>query len=212
MKKIISIVLSVILLLGGGVGLYFGVIKNNSPDLRVSIEDMTLTIGATGRLNYSCSIDDALVTFTVTDESVASVSYVSGVATVTANSVGSTEITLNANYKTFQNSCTATITVVQSSQGNEDTNDDALTFENLQNVTFADSTFTMNSGANAIFTVTANFDIYQINEVIVSENVLVEQLDIMPNTYKIYCTISGTYSLTIRINTNKLFEYTLIVE
>lgn len=211
MKKIITIILCVVLLAGGAVGLYFGVFRDSTPNLTVSMADVTVTKGETAELNYTCSISAAVITFEVENKSVATVEYANERPVIVAHNSGSTTVTLVANYKTFKNSCKATIKVVEDDP--DDPVVDELTFSNKDHITFENDVFTMSVGTTAMFTILANFDIDIINEVAATpEGVTITKITEMSKTYSLTSNDAGTYSLTIRINSNKTFTYTLIVQ
>jgi len=213
MKKIISIIISIVILVGGGIGLYFGVLRDDSPNLEVSVSNLTLNLNETKELIYSCSIKEAVISFEIADETIASVEFADGVANVTAHKVGNTTITIRANYKSFRNSGTARIFVVEDDNGGDGENTDALTFPTLYHMTFNESVFTANVGEVARFSITANFDINQINAITISPEVFeVQAIPNLSNTYQFTCDTAGSYTMTIRVNSNKVFTYTLIVE
>ena len=213
MKKIVSIILSIVILVGGGIGLYFGVFHDNNPNLEVSVSNLTLNLNETKELIYSCSIKEAVISFEIADETIASVELTDGVANVTAHKVGNTTITIYANYKTFKNSDTATISVVEDNNGGGNVGTDTLAFPTLYHMTFNESVFTANVGEVARFSITANFDINQINAITISPEAFeIQSIPNLSNTYQFTCNAAGSYTMTIRVNSNKIFTYTLNIE
>lgn len=198
MKKIFGIILSLLLIAGSGVGVYY-VIKESSVSLKIGVENVELFAEQSQAVKYSCNIKDAEVTFSVDDASIAKVEKKDADFIVTGLSAGTTKLNMVAKYNKYKNFSEATI-VVKAKE--EDETDVEIEYElyGVNNFGVSGNNILMTAEEPSLFSVISNSG--NINSVSVTcsdENVIVTSKT-TNKSFKIECLNAGDYELVITVN------------
>ena len=198
MKKILGIIISLMLIAGSGVGVYY-VVKESSVSLQISVENVELFTEQSQAVKYSCSIKDAEVTFSVADTSIAKVEKKDADFIVTGLSAGTTKLNMVAKYNKYKNFGEATI-VVKAKE--EDETDVEIEYElhGVNNFTVSDNYILMTAEEPSLFSVVSSSG--NINSVSVTcsdENVIVTPKT-TNKSFKLECSHAGEYELVVTVN------------
>ena len=198
MKKIFGIIISLLLIAGSGVGVYY-VVKESSVSLQISVENVELFTEQSQAVKYSCSIKDAEVTFSVADTSIAKVEKKDADFIVTGLSAGTTKLNMVAKYNKYKNFSEATI-VVKAKE--EDETDVEIEYElyGVNNFGVSGNNILMTAEEPSLFSVVSSSG--NINSVSVTcsdENVIVTPKT-TNKSFKLECSHAGEYELVVTVN------------
>ncbi len=216
MKKILLPMAVVVVFVAAALGVYFGIVNKNSVDLSITMENITVNVGETVKINYQCSNKDAEVVFESKNSEIAEIVSFGSIYYVKGVNAGKVSISGTFTYGKYRNSKQATVDVVESS---ENVDSDEFDINNIEignlsaNLTYENLVFTLSSetGSFAIKAATG-FEITSQNISCTNENININCQDIPgAKLYIISCGESGTYNLTISIN-GKTKTFTLICE
>ena len=216
MKKILLPMAVVVVFVAAALGVYFGIVNKNSVDLSITMENMTVNVGETVKINYQCSNKDAEVMFESKNSEIAEIVTFGSVYYVKGVKAGKVSISGTFTYGKYRNSKQATVDVVESS---ETVDSDEFDINNIEignlstNLTYENLVFTLSSETGSFTIKAANgFEITSQNISCTNENININCQDIPgAKLYIISCGESVTYNLTISIN-GKTKTFTLICE
>ena len=210
MKKILLIILSVLILVGGGVGLIVGLKDKTSQKLGVKIYDITVSVGENKAIEYECSNPDAIISFEIDDESVTQVEYISQVPTVKGLSQGTAEITIIVKYKKYKNRATASVTVTNNTGDEEE--EPSISLNARANASVAGNQITCTkSTAGYVSFVVDNVDVTNWSISTEDEGINVSKYTEFPQTIEISSDIAGEYAIKLTINGSHEIELSVIV-
>ena len=208
MKKIVMIVLSVAILIGGGIGLAFGLNKGKNLNLSVQVYDVSLSVGENKTIEYQCSNSNAVISFEIENSAVAVVEYVSQVPTLKGLSAGTTTITIVAKYKKFSNRATANVVVSSGSVAVVP----AITLTAMPTAEIIENAIVFSKTNDAY----VSFNVENVS--VSSWAVSTEDADIEVSKYtaqsqmiKISCDTAGEYAIKLTINGTYEYEINVIV-
>lgn len=199
MKKIFGIIISLLLIAGFGVGVYY-VVKESSVSLQISVENVELFTEQSQAVKYSCSIKDAEVTFSVADTSIAKVEKKDADFIVTGLSAGTTKLNMVAKYNKYKNFSEATI-VVKSQEG-EDETDVEIEYElhGVNNFAVSENHILITAEEPSLFSVVSSSgNINSVSVTCLDENVIVTPKT-TNKSFKLECSHAGEYELVVTVN------------
>ena len=197
MKKIFGIIISLLLIAGSGVGVYY-VVKESNVSLTISVEDVEVFEEESQEIKYACNIKDAELLFTVLDTSIARVEKNDDVFVVKGLSAGVTKLTMTAKYNKYKNFSEATITVKEK----EEKSNIEIEYElhGTNNFACSGNNIIMYSDEPSIFSVVSSSgDINSVSAYCANTNVVITSKPVN-KSFKIDCSVVGSYELVINVN------------
>ena len=208
MKKILLIILSILILIGGAVGLFFGLKDKDAERLNVKIYGLTVKVGHGKAIEYECANANAIINFEIENENIAQVEYVSNIPTIIGVSAGTTKITIIAKYKKFSNKVSATVTVTNGDE--EEVANVSLIARSNAAVDENEVTCTRATNAYVSFVVD-NIDVTSWSIATEDSNIEVSKYDDFPQTIQILSDVAGEYVIKLTINDSHEIEINVIV-
>lgn len=199
MKKIFGIIISLLLIAGSGVGVYY-VVKESSVSLQISVENVELFTEQSQAVKYSCNIKDAEVTFSVVDTSIAKVEKKDADFIVTGLSAGTTKLNMVAKYNKYKNFSEATIVV--KAQEDEGETDVEIEYElhGVNNFAVSENYILMTAEEPSLFSVVSSSGNINSVSVTCSDEKVIVTPKTTNKSFKIECSYAGEYELVVTVN------------
>lgn len=169
MKKSLMAVFAVLVLLVGGLGFYFGFSNKSEIDLEIKLNNLKVYCGECVKIDYKCSIADAVVALSVEDKSLATIELKGDGYYIRGDNAGETKIVLKASYGKYKNQTQALLVVEDKNDGNSDKNEQDNS--GVDNKIDKPENDVVNPEENKGNETTDKFYFYNFNEIEYSEDV-----------------------------------------
>lgn len=240
MKKYILFILCFVVASSIGLSVYFTIPKENPiEDFVLNVQDVSVKIGEKQKLNYSVSIEDAVISVNISDKSIAKVVFENSLIYIQGCAKGDTEISLSATYRGETKKEVAIVQVSQTenietpttpepsddeeksdenqdnglNDSNETENSDiTLSFSNLRNCSVEGNIITITHAKEAMLTITANINTESVEIEFTNSGLSTLTQDLGNRTFKFNCDNIGEFEFYVIVNSTYRVKCNLLVK